>query len=153
MLPIKIDCRKICRVIVNLVKNSWEKLQDDEDDGLIQVRMSTLHNNDFQVQVYDNGSPIPDKIEKNLFEAFRTEGKQQGTGLGLAICKKLIDLHGGLIRGRNLKNGTGVIFEILLPDCVLSSQTIHTAQETQSGNQPDSKSAGSLTNLAPVRNG
>ena len=115
--------------------------------------MSTLHNNDFQVQVYDNGSPIPDKIEKNLFEAFRTEGKQQGTGLGLAICKKLIDLHGGLIRGRNLKNGTGVIFEILLPDCVLSSQTIHTAQETQSGNQQDSKSTGSLTNLAPVRNG
>ncbi len=37
----------------------------------------------------------------------------------MAICKKLIDLHGGLIRGRNLKNGTGVIFEILLPDCVL----------------------------------
>ena len=153
MLPIKIDCRKICRVIVNLVKNSWEKLQDDEDDGLIQVRMSTLHNNDFQVQVYDNGSPIPDKIEKNLFEAFRTEGKQQGTGLGLAICKKLIDLHGGLIRGRNHKNGTGVIFEILLPDCVLPSQTAHTAQETQSGDQPASKTAGSLTNLAPIRNG
>ena len=139
-------------MIVNLVKNSWEKLQDDEDDGLIQVRMSTLHNNDFQVQVYDNGSPIPDKIEKNLFEAFRTEGKQQGTGLGLAICKKLIDLHGGLIRGRNLKNGTGVILRSS-SRIVFYHPRPHTAQETQSGNQPASKSAGSLTNLAPVRNG
>ena len=146
MLPIKIDCRKICRVIVNLVKNSWEKLQDDEDDSLIQMRMSTLHNNDFQVQVYDNGSPIPDKIEKNLFEAFRTEGKQQGTGLGLAICKKLIDLHGGLIRGRNQR--MELVLFLRSSSRIVYHPRQHTAQETQSGNQPDSKSAGSLTNLA-----
>jgi len=136
MIPLKIDYRKICRVIVNLVKNSWEKLQDDEDDGLIQVRMSILQNKDLQIQVYDNGSPIPENIVNNLFEAFRTEGKQQGTGLGLAICQKLVDLHGGLIRGRNLNNGIGVIFEILLPDCVLIPLTGENSQETQSGKLP-----------------
>ena len=141
MIPLKIDYRKICRVIVNLVKNSWEKLQDDEDDGLIQVRMSILQNKDLQIQVYDNGTPIPENIVNNLFEAFRTEGKQQGTGLGLAICQKLVDLHGGLIRGRNLNNGIGVIFEILLPDCVLIPLTGKNSQETQSGKLPHPPSA------------
>ena len=140
-------------MIVNLVKNSWEKLQDDEDDGLIQIRMSILNKKDLQIQVYDNGSEIPDNIANNLFEAFRTQGKQQGTGLGLSICKKLIDLHGGMIRGRNLKSCDGVIFEILLPDCVhIDSKSKH-ALETQSGKSYNSQVLLTHKELPSIRNG
>ncbi len=116
---IHFDYRKICRVVVNLVKNSWEKLQDEEDDVQIRIGMKVMNGQDLRIQVFDNGAPIPDSILNHLFESFQTEGKTQGTGLGLAISKKLVDLHGGAIRGRNLPKDGGVIFEIDLPGCIL----------------------------------
>ena len=115
--------------------------------------MSILNNKDLQIQVYDNGSEIPDNIANNLFEAFRTQGKQQGTGLGLSICKKLIDLHGGMIRGRNLKSYDGVIFEILLPDCVLIDLKSKHALEAQSGKSYNSPVLMTNKDLPSIKNG
>ena len=120
-VPLYFDCRKVSRVVVNLVKNSWEKLLDEEEEGLIQIRISILDQKDLQIQVYDNGGPISENIVGCLFESFKTEGKENGTGLGLAICAKLIQLHGGMIRARNLEDDSGVLFEIYLSDCVMPS--------------------------------
>ena len=54
-----------------------------------------------------------------MFQSFQTEGKEKGTGLGLSIGKQLIEAHGGTIRGCNLLDNRGVVFEIMLPDCVI----------------------------------
>ena len=121
---LRFDGRKIIRVIVNLVKNSWEKFQDmpDTKDGKqaqIEVRFIPQNMRELKIQVVDNGAPIPEKIVSNLFETFKTEGKETGTGLGLSIGKQLIEAHGGTIRGCNLLDNRGVVFEIILPDCVI----------------------------------
>ena len=121
---LRFDGRKIVRVIVNLVKNAWEKFQDtpDTNDGRpaqIEVRFIPQDMKVLKIQVVDNGSPIPSSIITNLFQSFQTEGKEKGTGLGLSIGKQLIEAHGGTIRAGNLLDNRGVVFEILLPDCVI----------------------------------
>ena len=121
---IRFDGRKIIRVIVNLVKNSWEKFQDlpetkDGKPAQIEVRFIPQSMRGLKIQVVDNGSPISDSIIENLFMSFHTEGKEMGTGLGLSIGKQLIEAHGGTIRGFNLLDNRGVVFEIILPDCVI----------------------------------
>ena len=121
---LRFDGRKIIRVIVNLIKNSWEKFQDSPDTkdrkpAQIEVRFIPQSMRELKIQIVDNGSPIPDSIIANLFESFQTEGKEMGTGLGLSIGKQLIEAHGGNIRGCNLLDNRGVVFEIILPDCVI----------------------------------
>jgi len=130
---LRFDGRKIIRVIVNLVKNSWEKFQDspETNDGKsaqIEVRFIPQNMRELKIQIVDNGSPIPDSIVLNLFESFQTEGKETGTGLGLSIGKQLIEAHGGTIRGCNLLDNRGVVFEIILPDCVIPAPS-RTAQK------------------------
>jgi signal transduction histidine kinase len=83
---------------------------------------------ELKIQIVDNGSPIPDSIIANIFQSFQTEGKEMGTGLGLSIGKQLIEAHGGTIRGCNLLDNRGVVFEIILPDCVIPAPS-RTAQK------------------------
>lgn len=110
------DSRKLVRVIVNLVKNAWEKLRDDES-GLIEIHFRP-DNADLIIHVFDNGAPISETVLPNLFQAFQTEGKLDGTGLGLAISQRMVELHGGTIRVENVPDEKGVLFEIRLPDCI-----------------------------------
>ena len=121
---LRFDGRKIIRVIVNLVKNAWEKFQDfpetkDDKPAFIEVRFIPQNMRELKIQIVDNGGPIPDSILTNLFQSYQTEGKEMGTGLGLSISKQLIEAHGGGIRGFNLLDNRGVVFEIILPDCVI----------------------------------
>ena len=130
---LRFDGRKIIRVIVNLIKNAWEKFQDlpDTKDGKpaqIEVRFIPQSMRELKIQIVDNGSPIPDSIISNLFKSFHTEGKEMGTGLGLSIGKQLVEAHGGTIRGCNLLDNRGVVFEIILPDCVIPAPS-RTAQK------------------------
>lgn len=115
-LCLKMDEGKILRVIVNLVKNAWEKL--DEEEGEILISFRPGENQRLTVAVTDNGHPIPDGILQNLFKPFATQGKAEGTGLGLAICKKIVDAHGGNIQAENLSQNSGVRFSFALPNCV-----------------------------------
>jgi signal transduction histidine kinase len=106
------DGRKITRVLINLVKNAWEKLQEEEA-GEITIEI-VARAPDLLIRVCDNGSPIPEQVLPVIFQSFQTEGKEKGTGLGLAISKKMIEAHGGSIRAENAKEG--VLFEMWLPN-------------------------------------
>jgi signal transduction histidine kinase len=120
---LEFDGRKISRVLINLVKNAWEKLREQEG-GSITVMLHQERRN-LLIRVRDNGAPIPTQVLPVIFHSFQTEGKEKGTGLGLAISKKMVEAHGGEIRAENLGTG-GVQFEIWLPD----------AYQTTSANSP-----------------
>lgn len=115
-LFLKIDRNKIIRVIVNLVKNAWQKFQESE--GSIRIAFRPDGKSGITISVTDSGSPIPESILPHLFEPFQTQGKAEGTGLGLAICKKIIESHGGKIAAKNLPKGAGVCFSFYLPNSV-----------------------------------
>ena len=112
-----IDAPKVIRVIVNLVKNSWEKLANQED-GMITIGFEKENSSDLLFWVQDNGSPISESVINNLFQSFQTNGKREGTGLGLSISQKIVELHEGWIRTENLLEKEGVRFTCYLPNGV-----------------------------------
>jgi two-component system sensor histidine kinase HydH len=66
-----------------------------------------------EVRVSDNGPGIAPHIRERLFEPFVTS-KENGVGLGLSICRRLVEAHGGTIRGDNAPGG-GAAIVLTLP--------------------------------------
>lgn len=114
MLFAELDERKIKRAVMNLLNNSLEVLQHQQDpEPVIEISVeSDTNNNEFAIVVRDNGSGIDPGIIKTLFDPFVTVNKSNGTGLGLAIVKQCIVAHGGSI---NVTNDNGAVFTIILP--------------------------------------
>ncbi|WP_138431719.1 ATP-binding protein [Fodinibius saliphilus] len=99
------------RVLINLVKNSYEAITDDKK-GEIILRIYHQKQHVF-VEIEDNGMGIEEENRDNIFVPnFST--KSSGTGLGLAICKKIIEAHEGSISFASVE-GEGTTFVIKLP--------------------------------------
>lgn len=93
-----IDSEQLKRVFVNLIDNSFEAFEEDNEDKIIGIK--TLHDpaRDLIVaEVTDNGKGImPSNMQKLFQPYFSTKGR--GTGLGLAIVQGIISEHSGKIR-------------------------------------------------------
>ncbi|HJT57928.1 MAG TPA: ATP-binding protein [Ktedonobacteraceae bacterium] len=73
-----------------------------------------------EILVCDNGMGIPVEHLERIFDRFhrvdtRLTREVNGLGLGLAICKRIIELHNGLIWAENRPKGQGSIFHVRLP--------------------------------------
>lgn len=98
------------RVIINLVKNAYEAMPDE--NGTINLRIYQKQQHAF-VEIEDDGKGIPEEDRDNIFVPnFST--KSSGTGLGLAICKKIIEAHDGNISFVSVE-GEGTTFVIKIP--------------------------------------
>ena len=51
-----------------------------------------------RLEVQDNGCGLPPELGTRIFVPFITT-KETGLGLGLSICKRIVEAHGGSIRG------------------------------------------------------
>jgi len=90
------DIQKLKQVLLNLVKNSWEAMQDcPRKQWAVTV---TTEGRKAVVIVRDSGPGIPPEYQKRLFQPFFTTKKERGTGLGLAIVKRIVEAHGAEIR-------------------------------------------------------
>jgi signal transduction histidine kinase len=72
-----------------------------------------------EIWVRDNGIGIPPKHLERIFERFhrvdtRLIREVNGLGLGLAICKRIVELHNGIIWAESTP-GEGSTFHVLLP--------------------------------------
>ncbi len=73
-----------------------------------------------EILVCDNGMGIPVEHLERIFDRFhrvdtRLTREVNGLGLGLAICKRIVELHNGLIWAENRSNGKGSVFHVRLP--------------------------------------
>jgi signal transduction histidine kinase len=105
-----IDAEQIHQVIVNLLLNALDALPRG---GTIRLGAQANPFSEVEVRVRDNGPGIAARIRERLFEPF-VSTKESGVGLGLSISKRLIEEHGGTIRGRNEPEG-GALFIFTLP--------------------------------------
>jgi two-component system heavy metal sensor histidine kinase CusS len=64
-----------------------------------------------EIDVHNDGAPIPADALPRIFDPFFTTGK--GTGLGLALVKRIVEQHGGSIGVTSGEDGT--TFRIMLP--------------------------------------
>jgi signal transduction histidine kinase len=106
-----LDASQLKMAFFNLCKNGVEVLVEHKVPGPeIRISSSVLNGRAVLV-ISDNGPGMPPEIANNLFVAFKTK-KKGGTGLGLTITKKIVDVHGGMIKCYT--NNKGTMFTITL---------------------------------------
>ncbi len=103
------DPLQIRQVAMNLVLNALDAMPRG---GKLEIAAAATPGG-VQLTVADTGKGIAPTILPRLFEPFATD-KETGLGLGLVVSKRIVEDHGGTIRGANRSNG-GAEFVVLLP--------------------------------------
>jgi len=115
-MEISADPEQLFRILMNLARNSVQAM--DLLQGTDVVRRLTVfakrRDDDVCIMISDTGPGVEPSARKNLFAAFKTNGRKGGTGLGLAIAAELVMAHGGTIRLTD-DEPPGATFEITLP--------------------------------------
>lgn len=108
-IELRIDPEQVQQVIVNLLLNALDALPEG---GTVRVEIEPRPGA-VEIRVRDTGPGISPRVRDRLFEPFVTS-KENGLGLGLSISRRLIEAHGGSIRGENEAAG-GAVFAFTLP--------------------------------------
>ena len=123
---VKVDPRKLDRVIVNLVRNAEDAMPDG---GRITIRTRNVPAAELQgrmaevmtvgdyvlIEVEDTGQGIPPEVMEKIFEPFyTTKPMGKGTGLGLATVYGIVKQSGGYVFCDSAV-GQGTTFRIYLP--------------------------------------
>jgi signal transduction histidine kinase/ActR/RegA family two-component response regulator len=88
-------------------------------DGSILVRSHNDAEDNFVLEIVDNGIGIEPEALSRIFDAFE-QGQRSitrefgGLGLGLAISKSLVDSHGGRLEALSSGRNTGASFKLTL---------------------------------------
>ena len=70
----------------------------------------------YKIKFADNGIGFDQAFATKIFDPFvQLNGKSamSGNGLGLAICRKIVEMHDGIIYAES--NNTGSSFTLILP--------------------------------------
>lgn len=109
------DFQKIRQVLYNLLSNA---IKYSPEKGTIEVS-AEFNNNNFTIEVKDNGIGIAPEDQRKIFEKFvQLENaytkKESSTGLGLTITKEFVEMHKGEVT-INSAIGKGTIFVVKIP--------------------------------------
>jgi two-component system sensor histidine kinase CpxA len=112
------DRELLFRALENVVRNAL----GHAPNGSVVELSARIENDQVLLRVSDQGPGVPADLLERIFEPFfrvgkardRTSGGSGGYGIGLAIAARVVSLHGGSVRARNLPAG-GLQVEIALP--------------------------------------
>jgi signal transduction histidine kinase len=106
------DIALIERVLDNLLENA---LRHTPAGGVVRVTLEAV-DQAVAVRISDTGQGIADKDLPHIFDRFYKPSRSgtQGAGLGLAIARRILELHGSVIRA-DTTPGRGTAFAFDLP--------------------------------------
>ncbi len=99
-------------VFSNLISNS---VKYAPPDTIIHLSAQVQGDSFVQVQLRNQGPPVPDEHLERIFDKFyrvTAADRVTGTGLGLSICKGIVEAHGGRIWAENLSDGFAFNFTL-----------------------------------------
>ncbi|ABG39263.1 PAS/PAC sensor signal transduction histidine kinase [Paraglaciecola sp. T6c] len=107
---------KFTQIIDNFISNAIKYQDTGKANSFIRVLTYKL-NQEFVLEVQDNGLGIDEVYRKKLFQMFERfhPAASVGTGLGLYMVKKSADLIGAKLVYAVPDNGEGSIFRVTLP--------------------------------------
>jgi signal transduction histidine kinase len=118
---INIIPQDISRVFLNLLNNACyatnERKQKENETFQPRLKVETINQDGkVEIRIRDNGTGIPEKIKKNLFNPFfTTKPAGEGTGLGLSLSYDIVvKEHGGKLEFYSEENNF-TEFLIVLP--------------------------------------
>jgi len=107
------DEELLSQVWLNLIDNA---VKFTPEGGSVEIRLQTRENHAvFTIQ--DDGYGIPEEAQRHIFDKFYQGDPSHavaGNGLGLSIAKRVVTLHGGMIRCKS-EEGAGTEFTVELP--------------------------------------
>jgi signal transduction histidine kinase len=110
----RLDEKQMRHLVGNLVTNAIQELLELPPGASRRVEIRAWREQDeLFLSVDDSGRGISDTIRDRLFEPLATT-RAKGLGLGLALCRRIVEKHGGHIRGLTSPLG-GARFEVRLP--------------------------------------
>ncbi|WP_326533488.1 sensor histidine kinase [Pseudorhodoferax sp.] len=89
-LPVDFDSEHLRRVLVNLLDNALRYAS--ERPAAIQVSTRLSSERASSLQVWSDGAPLEESVERHLFEPFFSS-ESRSSGLGLYICRELCERH------------------------------------------------------------
>ncbi|HEY8559535.1 MAG TPA: PAS domain S-box protein [Pyrinomonadaceae bacterium] len=110
------DADRLQQVIWNLLSNA---VKFTPEGGRVRIGIERIDSH-VEIVVSDTGIGIDEEFLPHVFDRFRQfDGsktrRQGGLGLGLAIVRQLVELHGGMVRAENNREGRGATFTVTLP--------------------------------------
>lgn len=103
------DADLIKQSLMNIIQNAFDAVNNNGE-----VRLGYFKSdNNFIIEISDNGIGIPPEQQKKIFDLYYTT-KKDGNGLGLSIAQKIIHQHNGSIILKSNPN-QGTTFKIILP--------------------------------------
>lgn len=108
-ITICIDENLFSQVIINLVRNSFQALSEQEN-GVIKINTFKNSNGTTTINIIDNGHGIPSELLDEIFVPFFTT-REHGSGIGLSLSRQIIRLHGGNLKVAS-RQGIETIFSI-----------------------------------------
>lgn len=100
------DENQLSQVLLNLLKNSIQAL-DGQEDGKICIRAQQNEHTTI-IDITDNGPGIPSELQEKVFIPFFTT-KSEGTGIGLSLCKQIVRYHDGHLTIQESQPGKTVL--------------------------------------------
>jgi len=103
----------LTQVLLNLGVNALDAIEDLPDDQKWIRTQATVKEDKLYIDCSNGGPPIPQKVQKRLFErGFSTKG-DKGSGIGLYVSKRIIVEAGGdLLCANDTKSPC---FQLILP--------------------------------------
>lgn len=109
------------QVFINILANAIDALEEGVGYGVwetpqIRIRTELTTNKHVIIRIADNGSGIPETVQKRLFDPFfTTKPVGKGTGLGLSISYQIVaEKHKGKLQCIS-SPGEGAEFVIIIP--------------------------------------
>ena len=97
----------IKQLFFHLIANAI-KFRKDGEKPVVTISAKAV-NGGWSFEVSDNGIGIPESSYDRVFELFQQlhpKDKYPGNGVGLALCKKVVEMHGGVIDVRSGEGST-----------------------------------------------